>query len=364
MKTKSILLSAIALLAGHAFAYGPVGHEVIGAVADAKLAGRPAAAKIRALLDGATLAEAANLPDEIKRWDYSESAFHMPSHPVLEAQLHEFWRANPSTGNSDTLPSHHWFHYTDVPVADAEKYGDGKTGRSQWDLIHMMNFCVGVLDGTQPADNPRKITKPVAVVLLAHYVGDIHQPLHVGAEYFDRAGQPVNPDKGREGVADQGGNTITVNFPEPPGQPPRKTAQKLHGFWDSQAVTFALERVTDEIKKQSPAHPPEVTNEEIVHRFATIEPQGWRPPAQLPPKNYAQLWADEILPVAREAHERLRFERMHVSDSKGAPVVFGKAEEKPMPDHLAYTEWAGKVVEMELHKAGWRLAYLLDQVVK
>jgi hypothetical protein len=50
-------------------AYGPLGHEIVGAIADARLANTPTAAKIRALLDGLTLEKAALIPDEIKGWD-------------------------------------------------------------------------------------------------------------------------------------------------------------------------------------------------------------------------------------------------------------------------------------------------------
>ena len=96
-------------------------------------------------------------------------------------------RPRPTTKSA--IPSHHWFHYTDVPLADAEKYADGKAGRSQWDIVHMMRYCIAVLQGEEPEDNARKITKPIAVILLAHFVGDIHQPLHVGAQYFDAQGQ-------------------------------------------------------------------------------------------------------------------------------------------------------------------------------
>ena len=58
----------------------------------------------------------------------------------------------------------------------------------QWDIVHMMRYCIAVLKGEEPENNPRGITKPIAIILLAHFVGDIHQPLHVGAEYFDAHG--------------------------------------------------------------------------------------------------------------------------------------------------------------------------------
>jgi len=54
------------------------------------------------------------------------------------------------------------------------------------------------------------ITKRVAVILLAHYVGDMHQPLHVGAQYFNSNGHVTNPDVSGSAYADAGGNNILL----------------------------------------------------------------------------------------------------------------------------------------------------------
>ena len=35
-----------------------------------------------------------------------------------------------------------------------------------------------------------------------------------------------------------------------------------------------------------------------------------------------------------------------------------------MPDHIAYRTWATNVVGEELHKAGWRLADLLEKALR
>src|SRR5438067_2098075 len=180
------------------FAYGPLGHEIVGAIADRKLAGTPTAEEIKTLLDGIPLERASLIADDIKSWDKNgpddRRGIHFLAHPEIEQQLHDFWKANPPSPDAgDTTPSHHWMHYTDVPVLDAEKYGDGKTGRGNWDIVHTIPYCIGVLRGEIAADNPRKITKAIAVILLAHYLGDIHQPLHVGAEYFNEAGEPIDP---------------------------------------------------------------------------------------------------------------------------------------------------------------------------
>jgi hypothetical protein len=50
-------------------AYAPLGHQIVGAIADERLANTPTAAKIRALIGGLSLEKAAVLADTIKSWD-------------------------------------------------------------------------------------------------------------------------------------------------------------------------------------------------------------------------------------------------------------------------------------------------------
>src|SRR5881397_2487892 len=65
-------------------AYAPLGHEIVGAMADERLANTPTAAKIRALLNGMTLEKAAVIADEIKGWDKKgvddPKSFHFSAH--------------------------------------------------------------------------------------------------------------------------------------------------------------------------------------------------------------------------------------------------------------------------------------------
>jgi len=87
-------------------------------------------------------------------------------------------------------------------------------------------------------------------------------------------------------------------------------------------------------------------------------------PANLEIRKYAEAWADEILPVACEAHQRLQFTNVHPLREEDRVLAAGAAEEKPMPDHIAYRTWATNVVGEELHKAGWRLADLLEKALR
>src|SRR5947208_3083609 len=264
MRRGILIAISIAAVPAALLAYGPTGHEIVGGIADKLVVNTPAGEKIYTLTDGITLERASVIADEIRAWDKNGvddlNAFaHYPEHAKIDNQLRDFWRANPPTKDpKSSIPSHHWFHYTDVPVLNLEKYSDGKTGRSQWDVVHMISYCVDVLRGEVPENNSRKITKPVAVILLAHYVGDIHQPLHVGAEYFNSAGQAVDPDKGQAGVEDEGGNTLMLRLFHGTSEEMGKRGLKLHGFWDNDAVMANL-----------PALPADLSREE---RFKLIEP--------------------------------------------------------------------------------------------
>ena len=351
-------------------AYGPTGHEIVGAIADQLLATKPAGARISAIIDGITLERASVIADEIKAWDKNgpddPNAFpNYPDHPNIDKQLRDFWRANPPTEDLNSpIPSHHWFHYTDVPVLTVEKYSDGKAGRSKWDIVHMIPYCVSVLRGQTPEDNERKITKPVAVILLAHYVGDIHQPLHVGAEYFDQSGQKTDPDKNKSSLGDEGGNTFRLHLSDDPAPQRGIHYKKLHGFWDLDAVSTLLPQFPPTTPKDQQKKEMYDAIEKMARQMAADEPKNWRLPANLDLKKYAEAWADEILPIAREAHERLQLNDVHSEVDQGNTIAAGDATEKPEPDHIVYRQWASSVVREELHKAGWRLADLLEKSIK
>src|SRR3954469_24198779 len=262
-----------------AFGYGPIGHQIVGAIADAKLAGTETGRKVETLLDGLTLEKVSTYPDEIRGWDKNgpddPNPFHFSRPPRIDAQLRDFWHANPPTKdlNSPT-PSHHWFHYTDVPVFGTEKYGDGQAGRSKWDILHMIPYCSAVLKGEVAEENPRKITKPIAVILLCHFVGDIHQPLHVGAEFFDKEGHAANPGKTAGTLEDQGGNTLTLNLTS--GGTEQTRHAKFHYFWDSETVTANLPALPETMPKEERRAKTDAAKTELVHEFVKREPSNWR----------------------------------------------------------------------------------------
>jgi hypothetical protein len=349
-------------------AYGPLGHQIVGAIADERLANTPTTTKVRALLDGLTLEKSALIADEIKGWDKKgvddPRSFHYSAHRNIDRQLRDFWRANPPTSSANSgAPSHHWFHYTDVPVVPAQRYRDGNAGRSKWDVVQMIPFCIGVLQGRVPEQNERRITKPVALILLAHYVADIHQPLHVGAEYFDQQGRVVDPDKDKSALGDEGGNTFTLELSD---EPPRKRGihkKKFHGFWDNDTVNALFLQGPARLRQSELEALIEPRKRELVHDMATHEPNNWQISRNVPVDGYAEIWADQILRIAREAYARLEFTGVHPQQEEDRIVAAGEAVEKTATDQMNYRTWATDVVRQELHKAGWRLANLLEKIL-
>jgi len=358
---KSLLAASLLLAtAAAANAFGPPGHRLIGDIA-ASQADSATVAKVQALVGNLNWGSMACLPDDIKNWDpgagqYPDSlaalaALNVPEHAAILAQLRAFHDANAAFGaDSPTERKHATFHYTDVPVKDPEKYADGPTGRRPDDVVHMIAYCARVLHGDEPETNAYKITRPVAVILIMHYVGDIHQPLHVGAEYFNAAGQKANPDvdQGATDYPDQGGNSLIIGSIG--GVRVGNRVTRLHAIWDSALVDSAKHQIREATGKST------MSEREYVKYYAEHPPENWMMPSTLPFAAWSEAWANEILPIAREAHEKLVFTDLKPVESRGIYSEHGTASEAPGSD---YYNWGGKIIERELGLAGYRLAALL-----
>jgi hypothetical protein len=343
MKKVIPLLLAICLFSTNVLAYGPRGHFLVGAIADRRLAkNKPVAKKVKQLLDGLTLAQVASFPDAIKSWDGCRQPpgnAPVTSKKRINDELRAFLNANLCSSH----PSHHEFHYTDVPVFGGEDYGDGTVGREEFDIVKMIPFCIRVLKGEEPETNDRAITKTVAVILLAHYMGDIHQPLHVGAEYFNAAGKPFKPSTTNKGFADQGGNKLTL-FTLVGGKL-KSTKKSLHSYWDGQTVTKAFGVTPDST---------------VAKLLASQQPANWQLTGD--PETWAEQMANDILPLAREAHERLSFDVKSVAGAD--EIKSGIANEKKKTGGRLYATWSAGVVKKEIQKGGWRLAALLEETLQ
>jgi hypothetical protein len=185
----------------------------------------------------------------------------------------------------------------------------------------------------------------------------------VGAQYFDAQGRFTDPDKDQSAPADKGGNTFTLELTDEPPRTRGVRKKKFHAFWDYDAVNALFPQVPVRVRKRELQTLITPLKELLIRELAAREPKSWRMPANMDVTNYAEAWADEILPIAREAHARLDFTNVHPQQENDRVVAAGEANEKSQPDQINYRAWGANIVREELHKAGWRLADFLERTL-
>lgn len=281
------------LLAGsQALAWGAAGHMAVGTIADRLIAGTPAATQTRMIL-GSNLRTAAVWADCAKGVDTStfsyQGAGHYPEcaiyeNPASEKQMEAFVRRNHDNCASqyNTESCHKQYHYTDVAIQRAE-YRGGSVGTSQQDIVAAINAALAVLQDRESPPPFRIASKREALRLLAHYVGDIHQPLHVAAVYADVKGNVVDPDEGPfdPRTETRGGNDLLVQVSHPPGAKP----MKLHADWDNVAGSVTHDPPDPAVLNQARA---------VLATHGDVS--GW-----------ATAWATESLKLAARAYGGLRY---------------------------------------------------------
>ena len=346
MKAPVLALAALAAPAP-ALAWDYPGHRIVGAVADLVLQQHDPEVykKVQALLatkdkDGKevqrTLAQVAVFPDCAKRGN--EPYCGRP--PSDEEKAY-----------AARNPRHATYHYTDVPI-EQRKYVAGSAGTAETDVVQMIGYAVAQLrHKTSAKKKDVDLTDTEAVWLIAHLVGDIHQPLHVGAKYYDktctkgvdpnREGEPPTYGIGKTIAETVGGNLIHLTAPAPAVPP----AENLHFFWDGAAVVRAMQAAGVGGAEQ-----------DFAKLLAGSPPSGLKPKGDA--ESWAAQWASEILPLAREAHTRLTIKKR----AKPAPVgaTLNCAWETTLDK--SYQDWAKDQAKIQLAKGGFRLAALMKAI--
>jgi hypothetical protein len=181
---RAAIALATALFATVAASWGPDGHHTVGALADRLIVGTHAEAQAKALLGGLSLEQAAVWADCAKDVDptknfayaaagkYPECAIYET--PDGEAQMIDFVRRNDT--NCPRVPGdesgHKQYHYSDEAI-QRKRYQLGDIGTRPFDVVAAVSATIHVLQG-DPAPAPFNIKdKREAMLLLAHYVGDI-----------------------------------------------------------------------------------------------------------------------------------------------------------------------------------------------
>jgi S1/P1 nuclease len=299
------------------FGWGAEGHRAIATLAQ-DLINADTRGKVQALLNQCgehDLASASTWADDIRPNARSDR----PRPPDADAFNSRF-------------PDNASWHFVNLPLgttsfAEAEHFIP-----NQSNVIDVIHRCIAVLETSVPA--AEEISRPDALRLLVHFVGDIHQPLHCGTGFYkiSETGPPIlvtNPSEAAGLPNDRGGNDL---FYGPKDQ--------LHALWDLDMVsnvagTFDYRSLAAFLRRQYqngswPATPGD------YHRWA-------------------ESWALESVKAANQAYTGIRFNSV---ETMGGPNSLWIAISLP-PD---YEEKNRALAMHQLLKAGVRLAQLLDRV--
>lgn len=240
---------ALSLAPALAWSWGAQGHQAVGAIADQLLVGSAAEQHVKQLLGGMSLRHAAVWADCAKGVSSSDGVnfkytvattstgtarfpectqFETPEEQARQvAFVSRNWKQCGAAHDHEFC--HNQYHYTDVSDLHA-KYAEGVTGTHTHDIVHAIRAALAVLRG-QAAPAPFDIADArEALLILSHYVGDIHQPLHVEAAYLDDTGHDVDPDAPNHPAVNEtaGGNLIFHG------------AKRFHAEWDSLPTALTL----------------------------------------------------------------------------------------------------------------------------
>jgi hypothetical protein len=297
----ALALPALAAFAVPARRWNAHGHMTIAAIAWNHMTPSARARAVQLLRDGPPLAQFADL---------------IPANEPREEQDRQLFVAASTWADrirATDLASHAYhhatWHYTDY-------YWREVNGRVE-PVPSLVPDAENALErlpllekqlGSAPADT----TRAIALGWILHIVGDVHQPLHLSSR--------VTPE---EPAGDKGGNTFRLQ-----GQP-----NNLHAFWDN---------ALDVLEPPSGAAPIAYAD-----RLASIVERD----VPLTSMTEAQLtasfdaWGRESLELAQ--HE-VYPATIH---SGGAPSA-------------AYAQNAGKIAERRVALAGYRLATLLNRILR
>jgi hypothetical protein len=308
-----LLLFTLAPLPLHA--WGPLGHTTIAAIAEKHLSTSTQAHVSAILTQGhdSDLPSIANWADEVRAAASGRGS------------LRDDAEAGAFNGK---FPTNALWHFVDLPLG-AMDYREVGAFASLNDIVHAIKRCVAVLERVE--NRADDFTKPQALRLLVHFVGDIHQPLHCGTGFYDLSdlGHPVLITDPRLCIGkpnDRGGNDLFF------GADP---TQELHALWD-QALVISISNspdyrsLADWLESTQSVSP--MTGDYHV---------------------WPEQWAIDSVKQARNAYQNIAFQ---------AATIDGQRLRITVRLPSGYIDTNRKMAAAQLVKAGLRLAQLLNAI--
>ena len=196
-------------------------------------------------------------------------------------------------------------------------------GTNEIDVVQMINYIVKQLRAKDPKDKPKlrnvSLTDTEAVWLLAHLVGDIHQPLHSAND------------------GDRGGNCENLTNPIVHTDHSRDTTE-LHVAWDVDEVLAVFKQRGNE----------DATANTLFQRF----------------KNGAQVQQLTVTDWARESNDLARtdvYRKLNIP-SHTAPLGQCAVGIAKVNVNQAYLDGNVPDVEQQLLRAGIRLSRIINDI--
>lgn len=302
------------------FAWSELGHSIVGAIAEETI-NEKTKDFIRGTLGIEPLAVAAAWPDKVR----DDGRFSNRNN-----EMYDFSN----------------YHFCEIPVG--YNY-DSKPQKVPKDCYGVTTNAIAMLKDTSGAFN--REMKIIALRYLAHVIGDIHQPLHVGN------GQ------------DRGGNTCNVFW-----KVQQDKAQNLHSIWDDQMVG-ALGKSYEKIgnmkgvtyypqylEKMKISHPEKFTADAKVQASKTSV-KDWLLETQTIRENgvYPKIEGSDGHPycISMDVQDTTK------TTGKGTANATELPKDKiPILTDDSYITKMLPVVETQLINAGLRLAATLDDIAE
>jgi hypothetical protein len=313
MQPKALPFVLIGFLACNASAWGPEGHQTIAEIAR-NLLTPEARTKVSAILHHDNLAAIATWADEVRAAGRGKG-------PLVDDQE--------AAAFNDAFPDNDKWHFVNLPLGTTNYNRKGPFS-SPDDVVHTIVRCIAVLEGTS-----QEFSDSQALKLLVHFVGDIHQPLHVGTGYYATHNDSVpllvtDPGEASHKADDEGGNKLFYNTGR---------FDELHAYWDGYLVGHVAHTTT-------------------YHKLAPylsnkVEKVAWKNKGDY--HAWPDQWASESVHLAQKAYEGLDFHSAEFNTHHGLRKIVVS-----MPSDYADKN-IPRVAE-QLAKGGYHLAELLNAI--
>jgi hypothetical protein len=315
------------------WSWGYQGHRVVGSIADQLLSDN-ARQQVSQLL-GFELRIAGPWADCVKSVERnSDGTFTYVEDPKYEFPCTSFRTASEQKRMEDYVgrnwtqcvypPSgkergcHNTYHFDDVAV-ERDHFDRSYQGTNAHDLVGAITAAIAVLRDKTPSGPFSIADKKEALFMLAHFLGDLHQPLHVAAVYLDKKGKLVDPDASGQidpATETEGGNLI------------RDQKHVFHAEWDAIPADLG-DAATPELLSLARSYAPSQGNVE----------------------DWPAAWASDTIVVSHNAFAGTIFKQT----SAGHWSVTFKDQETYLADQ-------DTIKRQQLAKAGRRLADLLNAI--